>query len=56
MMDRRTDKGFRRLNDLSDADKTGLALDLYRQATALLQSEGPNEQAVAALNRGIVQL
>lgn len=28
---RDTDKGFARLNDLSDADKTLLALDLYRQ-------------------------
>jgi hypothetical protein len=27
----KADKGFTRLNDLSDADKTALALDLYRQ-------------------------
>lgn len=30
-LDRKADKGFKRLNDLSDADKTTLALDLYRQ-------------------------
>jgi transcriptional regulator with GAF, ATPase, and Fis domain len=30
------------------------ALDLYQQATALLESEGPYEQAVAALNRAEV--
>ena len=31
MMNRRSDKGFTRLKDLSDEDKTTLALDLYRQ-------------------------
>ena len=31
MLDRRADSGFKRLNDLADADKTALALDLYRQ-------------------------
>ncbi len=30
-LDRKADKDFKRLNDLSDADKTTLALDLYRQ-------------------------
>ena len=31
MLNRSSDSGFKRLNDLSDADKTTLALDLYRQ-------------------------
>ncbi len=31
LMNRSADSGFKRLNDLSDADKNALALDLYRQ-------------------------
>lgn len=31
LLNRKSDLGFKRLTDLSDADKTNLALDLYRQ-------------------------
>ena len=39
MMNRKSSSAFKRLNDLSDADKTTLALDLYRQFDANAKSE-----------------
>ena len=55
MLDRRSSLGFKRLNDLSDADKTALALDLYRQfdANAKPEQVTPGDKAQIAKEAGL---
>ncbi|HLK57657.1 MAG TPA: hypothetical protein VKU00_13915, partial [Chthonomonadaceae bacterium] len=57
MLDRKADKGFKRINDLSDADKTALALDLYHQfdPTAKATSVTAADKAQVAKEAGFAR-
>jgi hypothetical protein len=57
LMNRRSDAGFKRLNDLSDADKTLLALDLYHEfdPTAKAQQVTAADRAQVVKEAGLAR-